>query len=151
MDFVKHGYCGLYCGACPTMLATENGELEAFAQGGSLTPEELACYGCKSEKVAVFCRDCGLKRCAREKGFDFCHQCPDLPCWRVTEFMQEEEYPYHLGVLKNLDVIRQQGLDAWLSAQDNRWRCPACGTKFAWQDEVCRKCGQPAANYKADL
>ncbi len=25
MDFIVHGYCGLYCGACPIMLNTKQG------------------------------------------------------------------------------------------------------------------------------
>jgi hypothetical protein len=38
MDFILHGYCGLYCGACLIMLNTK-------AEAGT-----ERCYGCKSEQ-----------------------------------------------------------------------------------------------------
>jgi rubrerythrin len=69
----------------------------------------------------------------------------------MTAFIKDEKYPYHLGVMKNLDDIRQNGVDAWLQTQDARWRCPECETKFAWQDETCKNCDSPVPNYKADL
>lgn len=36
MEFVLDGYCGVYYGACPVMLATRAGELGEVQQ----------CYGC---------------------------------------------------------------------------------------------------------
>ncbi len=151
MEFVRNGYCGLYCGACGLLLATEKGELESMAQSMQMSVEDITCYGCKSERVAVFCRTCKLRSCNQEKQFEFCHQCAQLPCQDLLGFINDERYPYHLGVLKNLEAIRTQGLAAWLEAQDSRWRCPSCGEKFAWRDEVCRKCGQPVSDYRADL
>jgi hypothetical protein len=151
MEFSRHGYCGLYCGACPVLLASENGELEALAQSFKMSADDLRCYGCKSDTVAVFCRECKMKNCAQQKQYEFCHQCADLPCQDLITFTNDERYPYHPLVLKNLAAIRQHDLDAWLQAQDQRWRCSVCGTKFAWRDEVCRKCGEPVASYKADL
>jgi predicted RNA-binding Zn-ribbon protein involved in translation (DUF1610 family) len=151
MEFRRDGYCGLYCGACPNLLATEHGTLEGLAKIRQTKPEESICYGCKSEKVTSWCTTCAIKLCAQNKGYEFCFECDELPCDKMTTFIEDERCPYHLGVMKNLDFIRQNSVEAWLQAQDARWRCPECGTKFAWQDETCKNCGSAVSNYKADL
>src|SRR5512138_3325071 len=121
MDFVLDGYCGLYCGACPGMLATK--------AGTSGDP----CYGCKSEQPAGHCANCGIKTCARSKGYEFCYECADLStCPQLQQFMADPEWPYHPSVLKNMDRIRLEGLTKWLEEQDKRWRCANCGTSHSW-------------------
>jgi predicted RNA-binding Zn-ribbon protein involved in translation (DUF1610 family) len=151
MEFKLDAYCGLYCGACPVMLAQQNGNLEALAKSNGLEPEAVRCLGCKSEKVSVFCTSCKIRPCASGKGFDFCFQCDKLPCAPFIAFRDSEEWPYHAAVPKNLERVQQVGVDVWLEEQDTRWRCPKCGTKFAWQDETCKSCGEKVSNYKADL
>ena len=49
MDFVLHGYCGLYCGAGPILLNTKAG-----------TASE-PCHGCKSKQPTGYCAVCGIK------------------------------------------------------------------------------------------
>ena len=151
MEFRRDGYCGLYCGACPVFLANEQGKVEELAQKWEKKPEELICFGCKSEQVTPWCTTCDIKLCAQDKGYEFCFECNELPCDKMTTFIEDERCPYHLGVKKNLDFIRQKGVETWLQAQDARWRCQECGTKFAWQDETCKNCGSAVSNYKADL
>jgi predicted RNA-binding Zn-ribbon protein involved in translation (DUF1610 family) len=151
MEFKLDAYCGLYCGACPMMIAHQSGELEAFAERIGREVEDVRCFGCKSDRVASFCATCELRQCAGDKGYDFCYQCDELPCEPFVDFRDAEEWPYHAAVPKNLARIQQIGVAAWLKEQDARWRCPECGTKFAWQDETCKHCGEKVSNYKADL
>jgi predicted RNA-binding Zn-ribbon protein involved in translation (DUF1610 family) len=151
MEFRLDAYCGLYCGACPAMLAHQNGELEALAESIGMEPEDARCLGCKSEKVASFCASCKIRQCASDKGFDFCFRCEELPCAPFVAFRDDERYPYHAAVPKNLARVQEVGAATWLEEQRVRWRCPACGAQFAWQDETCKNCGQPVSNYKADL
>lgn len=151
MELKRDAYCGLYCGACPVFLANEQGKVEELAQKWEKKPEELICFGCKSEQVTPWCTTCDIKLCAQEKGYEFCFECNELPCDKMTTFIEDERCPYHLGVTKNLDFIHQNGVEAWLQAQDARWRCLECGTQFAWQDETCKNCGSTVSNYKADL
>jgi hypothetical protein len=140
MDFKLDGYCGLYCGACPGMLATKAGT------AGD------PCYGCKSEQPAGHCATCGIKACARNKGYEFCDECAELrTCDKMHSFMVDPQWPYHQSVWKNMEMMRQEGLAAWLVAQEERWRCTSCGTSHSWWDETCPSCGQPVANYRADL
>ena len=151
MEFKLDAYCGLYCGACPVMLAHQNGELEAFAARIGMEPEDARCFGCKSDKVASFCTTCELRQCASGKGYDFCVRCDELPCEPFVAFRDDGQCPYHAAVPKNLERIQQVGAQVWLEEQDARWRCPECGTRFAFQDESCGSCGEQVPNYKADL
>jgi hypothetical protein len=110
------------------------------------------CYGCKSEQPAGYCATCGIKACARSKGYAFCGECADLStCEQMREFMTDPKWPYHQGVLKNMEMIQRNGVVKWLEVQDKRWRCTNCGTSHSWWDETCSKCGQGVANYQADL
>ncbi len=150
MDFQREGYCGLYCGACSVLLATEKRGLPAQTQIEQLSPDQV-CFGCKSDKAAPWCTTCGIKQCAREKGLESCTQCAEIPCEQIHRFVEDPQWPYHLGVPKNWTLIRQMGSTEWLHNQDTRWRCPSCGTKFAWRDEICPGCGKTVSNYKADV
>jgi hypothetical protein len=141
MDFILDGYCGLYCGACPAMLGTKAGT------------ETNPCHGCKSEQLSGRqCATCGIKACARRKGYEFCYECADLGlCEQMQKFMADKRWPYHQGVLKNLKMIQCEGVEKWLKIQDERWRCGHCGVSHSWWDKTCPQCGRAVANYQANL
>ncbi|MBN1678741.1 MAG: DUF3795 domain-containing protein [Anaerolineae bacterium] len=129
--FIFDGYCGLYCGACPAFLATRRGE----------TIDGKQCKGCKSTVLMGWCAQCPLKACAQEKGYDSCAECDSFPCAPMTAFIEDQEYPYHGLVPGDIETIRAIGIPAWLAEQAERWRCPACGTPFAWRMTTCPACG----------
>lgn len=140
MEFIPHGYCGLYCGACPIMLATKT---------GTGTDQ---CHGCKSEQPTGYCAVCGIKTCARGKGYEFCDECSAVDtCELMREFMNDAHWPYQQLVASNMASIRQHGLSTWLEQQEQRWRCADCGAPHSWWDETCPRCGHAVASYKADL
>ena len=140
LEFQFDGYCGLYCGACPVLLETKAGT------------GRMVCFGCKSGQPAGHCQTCEIKACAREKGFSFCGECPDLiPCEKMNGFLADAEWPYHAAVPANFRAIRAMGVPQWLQAQETRWKCAACGATHAWRDEICPRCGAAVASYKADL
>ena len=142
MDFILHGYCGVYCGACPILLVTKAGKLDETQQ----------CYGCKSDKPTGFCSTCAIKACAQQKGYEFCNQCSELKiCGLMSKFISDQQYPYGGCVLKNMERIRDISLPTWLEMQEERWRCKNCGASHSWYDETCSRCGHAVASYKADL
>lgn len=142
MDFVLDGYCGVYCGACPILLATRAGKLDEAQQ----------CYGCKSEKPTGFCSTCGIKACAHHKGYEFCNQCSGLKtCELMLKFISDRQYPYGQCVLKNMETIGDISLPKWLEMQDERWRCKNCDASHSWYHEACPECGRAVASYKTDL
>jgi hypothetical protein len=140
--YVLDGYCGVYCGACPVMLATRAGKIDDAQQ----------CYGCKSLKPTGFCTTCGIKTCAQHKGIEFCHQCNELiTCGLMQKFVSDTQYPYGQCVLKNMQMIQEEGLAKWLERQDKRWRCKNCDAEHSWYHNACPQCGQGVASYQADL
>jgi hypothetical protein len=142
MEYVLDAYCGVYCGACPAMLSTKAGKIDVDKQ----------CYGCKSRKPTVYCATCGIKICAQSKGYEFCDQCGELKtCELIQKFVSDQQYPYGQCVLKNMEMIRNEGLSNWLELQDKRWRCKNCGAVHSWYHESCPQCGQAVADYKTDL
>jgi hypothetical protein len=140
MEYTLDGYCGLFCGACPVLLGTKAG-----------TGSE-SCHGCKSPQPAGHCSVCGIRLCAREKGFAFCGECQELAaCEKMKEFMADPKWPYHQGVLSNFSVIRKKGKAEWEKEQEMRWRCANCQMPHSWWDETCKTCGAAVSSYKADL
>lgn len=149
MNPIYDSYCGLYCGACPVIVANELGEVEKRAVEWQMKPEELRCFGCRSETIAVFCTDCGMRLCARNRGMGSCCECNEYPCEILKNF-RADEHPHHSTVLKNLETIREKGLDAWLEEQRDRWSCPVCGARFAWYDAKCGGCGAALYDCRAE-
>ncbi len=144
-------YCGLYCGACAALVATERGAVEKLLEHEEpgYTVDDLTCRGCRTDVTACFCTDCEMRRCAREKGVAFCCECDAYPCAPLKNF-QADKYPHHSVVLKNLEAVREGGPAAWLAAQLERWRCPACGARFTWYDENCESCGAALYDCRAE-
>lgn len=142
-------YCGLYCGACDVLLVNERGTVEEAAKKWDMNPEEILCHGCKSDVTAIYCKTCDMRECAEDKKVDFCFQCAEYPCDRLVAF-KNDEYPHHSVVLKNLETIQEKGVLKWLDEQGTRWSCPECGTRFAWYDESCKKCGNSLYNCKKE-
>ena len=142
MDFILHGHCGMYCGACPILLATKAGKIDDVQE----------CYGCKSVKPTGFCATCGIKTCAQRKGYAFCRECSELQsCELIQKLVSDTQYPYGQCLLKNMVIIASQGLPKWLEIQDRRWRCKNCGAAHSWYHETCPKCGQAVENFEADI
>lgn len=140
MDFVLHGYCGLYCGACPRMLSTK--------AGTGTDP----CYGCKSEQPTGYCAVCGVRACAQSRGHSFCNECPGYDgCALMDDFLKDPNWPYQQTASSNMESIRQVGLSAWLEAQDQRWRCANCGASHSWWDDACPQCGHATASFAVDV
>jgi hypothetical protein len=142
--------CGLYCGACPMYLATqENSQqrLNAFGQQFSarkiqLKLEDVLCDGCiGGGRVAAFCQKCALRSCAAGKSnVTRCSDCPDFPCSKITNF-NNDGMTHHSEVLENLRRLREMGISKWTQYEQDRWRCPQCKENLSWYDKACPKCG----------
>lgn len=145
MKFQYDTYCGIYCGACDVLMANEKGEVEKMAKEWKMKPEDIKCFGCKTETNSIYCVDCGIKLCAEDKKVEFCFECKEFPCSRITAF-RNDEHPHHSIVLKNLKIIRENGVEKWLVEQKKRWCCSNCGERFCWYDKTCKKCSNKLYN-----
>lgn len=147
--FRYDSYCGLYCGACPVLVANQKDEVEKTAKEWKMKPEEIKCSGCKTDTNSVFCIDCEIKHCAEKQKVEFCFVCDEFPCSRITEF-RNDECAHHSVVLKNLRIIKENSLENWLAEQKQRWLCSNCGELFCWYDKTCKKCGNKLYNCKEE-
>ena len=143
-------YCGLYCGACPVITSMQAGKLEEFAESTEkYTAEQLECYGCKITQAAEIEDRCAILDCAEEKEIESCHECDEYPCDRLKTF-QGDQHPHHSAIFKNLERIKEIGIEPWFSEQEKRWKCTSCGGRFSWYDEKCEGCGAKLYNCKAE-
>ena len=144
--------CGLYCGACPMYLATQENDEQRMASiqkqfgGGALklSQEDLLCDGCLGGgRLASFCRKCAIRESAFSKtGTKRCSECAEYACSRITDF-NNDGMLHHAEVLENLRQLREMGIKDWAKHEEDRWRCPKCGTMFSWYDPECPKCKAP--------
>ena len=145
MKFRFDTYCGLYCGACELMNAFRAGKQKEMAEQWNMDPEDIKCYGCKSGDESCWCNDCEFKRCAIEKGVDFCGECTEYPCKMLKDF-QADDAVHHSSVLRGCDRIKEIGMEKWLTEQAIRWSCEQCGATSTWYRENCDKCGAELIN-----
>lgn len=129
-------YCGLYCGACSSMLlydkAMGNIELKDF----EVDYEETPCAGCMSGVNS----DCEFVICNQQHGTESCAFCPEFPCEMIVKF-SKDEWPHHIDVIDNLKRIKEIGIEAWLNEQQGEWSCPDCGKRTHWYQDKCLHCG----------
>jgi hypothetical protein len=57
----------------------------------------------------------------------FCFECEKFPCERLKRLDKRYRTKYHMSMIRNLRMIREQGMEAFLKAQDAQWRCGKCG------------------------
>lgn len=140
--------CGLYCRACSLFIASTEDpvRLERIARMFSTTPEDVACFGCRSSKRAPVCRNCDFVACAAGRGVEFCSECTEYPCAELTEFQAAK--PHRAELWEDLNRIRDEGWRTWLAEVEKRYACSTCGTRNSAYDLACRSCGaEPSCAY----
>lgn len=159
-NFNYDSYCGIYCGACDIMKSYKTGDKSKLAsfwnetvvqklhKGMGLSydnsrPFELTCHGCKSDTLFVNCRVCNIRKCAIEKNIEHCIDCREYPCNTISEFNKMAFFLPHVKYNHtNMEKIKKDGVDRWLSEQESRWKCPGCNTGFSWYSDRCGNCGR---------
>jgi predicted amidophosphoribosyltransferase len=120
----------------------------------NLHKAELICQGCKTDVLFEGCKRCTIRACAKEKKVEGCVECAEYPCQEVkkrTGYISEvmrDVLPHTKVMFRNIDVIKEKGLDYWVKDQERRWSCPQCGAPFTWYQETCNKCGRELGSIK---
>ena len=103
--------CGLDCTECDIRLAADDPEIaQATARwfdrelGMELKFEDIRCDGCKGDRAKHWSPDCWiLSCCVDDKGLEFCSQCEDFLCQKLTEWATgSERYNNALERLKRM-------------------------------------------------
>ena len=145
--------CGIYCGVCPAY-TNKHGKVEKRFPSEPMSDKirgfveymnKLECDGCLSGgKLTGHCRNCSIRLCAEKKQEDSrCTDCDELPCHRLTNLINQGNYPHRQEYLPNLEKIRKMGVQKFVEYEDERWRCPQCGQIVSWYDAKCAACGAP--------
>ncbi len=128
--------CGLYCGACSSMLLHDKSMGDVDLTDFEVEYEESPCAGCASGANST----CEFIICNQEHGTECCAFCNEFPCEMIVKF-SADEWAHHVDVLDNLKRIKEIGIDAWLGEQKKQWSCATCGSRTHWYQSKCRHCG----------
>lgn len=137
--------CGLFCGVCGILAAhrDNNQKLkEKLAAAYSLKPQDIACRGCLSDQVFIYCRACPIRKCAAEKTLEGCHLCGEFPCTHIKNF------PYPEGkaeIMRAVPEWKKMGTEKWIENQLLRHSCPSCKARLFRGAKRCPACKQPVA------
>ena len=128
IDNIMLAPCGINCIACYKHLKPKK-----------------ACEGCLAgdEYKPEHCRKCPIKDCTREKGIVHCFECKDFPCKRITSLEKSYTQRYGISLKQNSIMARNEGIDALMACDQQRWACTRCGGIISQHDKVCSECGNP--------
>lgn len=125
------GYCGVYCLGCPiyissttademvkSRLAAELSKSQDRLRSKSrqrkktakIDADSIHCWGCRSNTRHSWKKSCLFKKCASDKGLDFCYHCSEYPCVELARF-----YAKRPDARENSTIISKIGLEAFMS------------------------------------
>ncbi len=121
--------CGMDCGLCMAFVRDKNG-----------------CLGCRAgdEGKAKSCLACSIRNCEviRSDEAAFCSSdCGKFPCPRLKRLDARYRAKYRMSMLENLRVIHDEGIEAFVAAEQGRWACPQCGGLQCVHTPECVYCG----------
>jgi hypothetical protein len=108
--------CGIDCGICELVTCAENPRMvEALVTHG-IPRERLPCSGCRSVKgdCPVLGVTCETYLCVREKKLEFCHQCAEFPCSKLSPSADRANVLPHNMKVFNLCTIRRLGVEGFV-------------------------------------
>jgi len=125
--------CGMNCALCVSYLAMTN---QLNQQGFS----RRYCVGCqpRGKNCTYMQRHCDLVGHGLVR---FCYECSEFPCRRLQTLDQRYRAKYHMSMLENLELIRDQGMERFLERERERWTCPDCGGAICCHNGLCLHCG----------
>jgi len=120
--------CGINCGICLAYLREKN-----------------RCDGCRIKPAVSFksIDRCVIRNCIHLKDSisGFCYECDKYPCQRLKQLDKRYRTRYRENVIDNLDSIKVIGLNRFMKAEVERWKCKNCGATICVHRENCLKCG----------
>lgn len=125
--------CGMNCGICSRYLALKN---NIRSKGVNIA----YCTGCRPRK-----RQCAtlVKRCSwlLSGQVKYCYECDQFPCTNLVRLDERYRANYRMSMIENLKNIGRNGIQAFLKAEAEKWKCPGCGQPVCCHNGVCFNCG----------
>lgn len=127
MDASLIAPCGMNCAICSGYLREKN-----------------PCPGCagSDQNKPEYCRSCQVVECEKRQNSvsGFCYECDSFPCLRIKQLDKRYSTKYHMSMLENLAMIKEQGMDAFLEKETKKWQCPVCGGVICCHNGICYDC-----------
>lgn len=120
--------CGMNCGICMAYLREKNKCPDCAHVDPYLKSARRHCY----------VRNCDT---IKSNGSGFCYECASYPCKRLRQLDKRYTAKYHMSMLENLQTIKNEGIDALLAREAEKWRCPECGGVVSCHNGICYTCG----------
>ncbi len=119
--------CGMNCAIC----------------SGHLRKKD-PCPGCggNDENKPDYCRSCKVVVCEKRKESrsGFCYECSSYPCTRIKQLDKRYSAKYHMSMMENLAMMKEQGMAAFLEKETEKWKCPVCGGVVCCHNGLCYDC-----------
>lgn len=111
--------------------------------------EKGYCAGCdaKGGIKKVRCTNCALKTCHPQQiaNIRFCYECDEFPCQKLKRLDKKYIKRANTSMIANLKYIQQNGMEAFLESETNRWKCKNCGEIISIHNQLCMKCNTPVS------
>jgi hypothetical protein len=120
--------CGMNCGLCIGYLR------EKKPCGG--------CYKKDDKNKPEVCRSCKIVNCESLAQTDsgFCYDCDKYPCTRLKNLDKRYKSNYGMSMIENLELIKRNGIEIFLTYEQDRWTCKVCGSGVSVHRKYCLKC-----------
>ena len=126
--------CGMNCGICKAYIAYTHG---VRRQRGKVT----YCAGCRPrEKNCYIKRNCKTKKLTNRE-IQYCYECAVMPCEHLSHLDHRYRERYGMSMVENLKMLKAQGMNVFLEAQVEKFKCPNCGDVMCVHDGKCYGCG----------
>jgi hypothetical protein len=120
--------CGINCGTCMAYMREKKNR----------------CHGCRHAdlNIPVTRLNCKIKNCEHLQNTEsnLCSDCPLFPCARLKHIDKRYRTRYKTSLIRNLDTIKEIGLDNFVETEVRRWSCPNCGSVLSVHKDYCLKC-----------
>ena len=120
--------CGMNCGLC-----------SGYLRGKKQCP---GCHG-EDEDKPKYCIVCRIKPCEELAASEdrFCYSCAKFPCARLRQLDKRYRTKYGMSMIENLEMIREIGVDEFVTRERRRWMCTECGSLICVHKQDCMACG----------
>ncbi|MHB8084222.1 MAG: DUF3795 domain-containing protein [Dehalococcoidia bacterium] len=98
------------------------------------------CTGCrpKDRKCASIKKKCPQLLNGQIK---YCYECQDFPCNNLRHLDQRYKTFFRMSMVENLLFIKAHGIKQFISAEEEKWKCPQCGQELCCHNGICFACG----------
>lgn len=125
--------CGINCSLCMAFQRSWN-----------------RCTGCMSPSSQKLnhCSNCKIRNCEELKKINgrYCFECDKFPCKRLEQLDKRYQTKYGLSVIKNLQSIKEDGVEKFIEEENIKWKCANCGSLLCMHRDVCHVCQNSKGN-----